>query len=115
MDWNTIRASSGKVILTPAFYTVPFLIIVPYPSFKIHSFAALCCWDCASCTAPYSAAASSGLYFNVELSSRGIKHCIIFPPDGIGNYAGVYAVQIDSLRTVNGQPDDAGEDGQFCP
>ncbi len=49
-------------------------------------------------------AADSGLYFNVELSNRGINNCIIFRPDGIGSYAGLYTVQIDGLHTVNGQP-----------
>lgn len=44
-------------------------------------------------------AADSGLYFNVELSDRGINNCIIFRPDGIGSYEGVYTVRIDGLRS----------------
>lgn len=44
-------------------------------------------------------AADSGRYFNLELSNRGINNCIIFRPDGISSYEGVYTVRIDGLRS----------------
>lgn len=47
---------------------------------------------------------SSGLYFNVDSVGYGIDNCIIFRPDGISSYAGVYTVRIDGLRTADGQP-----------
>lgn len=50
------------------------------------------------------APSGAGLYFNVDSDGYGIDNCIIFRPDGIGSYAGVYTVRIDGLRTANGQP-----------
>lgn len=46
---------------------------------------------------------SSGRYFNVDTVGYGIDNCIIFRPDGISGYEGVYTVQIDGLRTSGGQ------------
>lgn len=48
-------------------------------------------------------AASSGLYFNLDTGNYGINNCIIFRPNGISSYEGVYTVQIDGLRTASGQ------------
>ncbi len=48
-------------------------------------------------------AANSGSYFNVETSNYGLPNCIIFRPDGVGSYNGVYTVKIDGLRASNGQ------------
>lgn len=44
----------------------------------------------------------SGLYFNVETSGYGINNCIIFRPDGISKYDGVYTVKIDGLNAKSG-------------
>ncbi len=44
----------------------------------------------------------SGTYFNVDTGGYGISNCIIFRPDGIENYEGIYTVRIDGLRTKNG-------------
>ncbi len=49
------------------------------------------------------AAADRGAYFHVDTSNRGIPNCIIFRPEGIEHYAGVYTVEIGGLRTTSGQ------------
>lgn len=48
------------------------------------------------------AAGDSGLYFNVDTSYRGINNCIIFRPDGVEKYEGVYTVTIGGLKTTGG-------------
>ncbi len=48
--------------------------------------------------------ASSGSYFNVELSGYGVSNCIIFRPEGVSEYEGVYTVTIDGLKDKSGNP-----------
>ena len=48
--------------------------------------------------------ANSGLYFNVSTQNYAVSNCIIFRPDGIGTYEGVYTVTIEGLQTVAGTP-----------
>ena len=43
-------------------------------------------------------AADSGKYFNVNTANYGVPGCIIFRPDGISTYQGVYTVTISGLR-----------------
>lgn len=43
-----------------------------------------------------------GRYFNVETGGYGVNNCIIFRPDGVGRYDGVYTVTITGLRTRSG-------------
>ena len=50
--------------------------------------------------------ASSGSYFNVELSGYGVSNCIIFRPEGVSKYEGVYTVTIDGLKDKSGNPTD---------
>lgn len=38
-----------------------------------------------------------GKYFNVERSNYGVSNCIIFRPDGIDSYEGLYTVEIEGL------------------
>lgn len=47
-------------------------------------------------------AADSGAYLNVNNGSYGSGYCIIFRPDGVSRYDGVYTVSIDGLRTKQG-------------
>lgn len=49
------------------------------------------------------APADSGSYFQVDTGGYGIPNCIIFRPDGIRNYDGIYTVEIQGLKTGNGQ------------
>ena len=49
------------------------------------------------------AAADSGKYFNVEVGGYGVNNCIIFRPDGVTRYEGVYTVTITGLRTRIGE------------
>ena len=51
-------------------------------------------------------AASSGRYFTVNLDPYGVANCIIFRPEGVEAYDGVYQVTIDGLRDRSGQPVD---------
>lgn len=54
-------------------------------------------------------AASSGKYLNVVAADRwnyGNTHCIIFRPDGIDKYEGVYTVEIDGLKNKSGSAAD---------
>ncbi len=51
-------------------------------------------------------AASSGAYFHVDTGGYGIANCIIFRPDGVTSYEGVYTVTIDGLRSASGSPVD---------
>lgn len=49
--------------------------------------------------------ANSGRYLNVQPQSwqnYGGNHCIIFRPDGIDKYEGVYNVEINGLKNTNG-------------
>lgn len=48
-------------------------------------------------------AASSGAYFHVDTAGYGVSNCIIFRPDGVKTYEGVYSVRIDGLKTKAGQ------------
>ena len=43
-------------------------------------------------------AASSGKYFNVNTDNYGVPGCIIFRPDGITSYEGLYTVTVSGLR-----------------
>jgi len=48
---------------------------------------------------------SSGKYLNVDLADQwnySETHCIIFRPDGIQKYEGVYTVEIDGLKSRSG-------------
>lgn len=47
-------------------------------------------------------AGSSGLYFNVETSGYGVNNCIIFRPDGIDKYEGIYTVTVSGLSPKGG-------------
>lgn len=50
---------------------------------------------------------ADGAYFNVDNGGYGsVANCIIFRPDGVGSYDGVYTVRIDGLKAVGGQPAD---------
>ena len=49
------------------------------------------------------APADSGDYFRVDTGGYGIPNCIIFRPDGIRNYDGIYTVEIQGLKSRNGQ------------
>jgi len=49
-------------------------------------------------------AASSGLYFNVDCGGYGVSNCIIFRPDDIDAYEGVYTVTIEGLTDLTGNP-----------
>ena len=44
----------------------------------------------------------SGKYFNVETGGYGVSNCIIFRPDGVGSYEGVYTVTITGLQSRSG-------------
>ena len=50
--------------------------------------------------------ASSGLYLNVDTGGYGVANCIIFRPDGVEKYEGVYQVTINGLKTKDGAPVD---------
>jgi len=47
---------------------------------------------------------NSGMYFHVSQQSYGYSNCIIFRPDGIQDYEGVYTVSVQGLKTFSGQP-----------
>lgn len=47
-------------------------------------------------------AANAGAYFNVDARNSG-RNAIIFRPDGIDKYEGVYTVKIDGLKTLGGK------------
>ena len=49
---------------------------------------------------------SSDGFFNVDTSGYGVANCIIFRPDGISSYEGVYTVTIDGLKSAGGSPVD---------
>lgn len=49
----------------------------------------------------------SGKYFNVNTSNYGVSNCIIFRPDGVTQYDGLYTVTVTGLQTK------AGEDVTF--
>lgn len=42
-------------------------------------------------------------YFNIDTQNFGIDNCIIFRPDDIQSYDGLYTVQIDGLQTKSGK------------
>gem|GEM_PF-2305855 len=52
-------------------------------------------------TEEYTAAAS-GRYLNVNAQWYGVPLCIIFRPDEVESYAGVYTVRIDGLKNKSG-------------
>ncbi len=44
-------------------------------------------------------------FFNIDLNGYGSnRNAIIFSPTGINKYEGVYTVEVDNLKTVNGTP-----------
>ena len=44
-------------------------------------------------------------FFNIDLNGYGSnRNAIIFRPTGINKYEGVYTVEVDNLKTVNGTP-----------
>jgi len=45
---------------------------------------------------------SSNEYFNVDNGGYGVNNCIIFRPDGIVSYDGIYTVQIIGLKDIKG-------------
>ena len=45
---------------------------------------------------------ASGKYFNVDTAGYGVPNCIIFRPDGVENYEGVYTVEVRGLRDERG-------------
>lgn len=45
---------------------------------------------------------NSGMYFNVDTGGYGVSNCIIFRPDGITDYEGLYTVSIDGLKSATG-------------
>ncbi len=47
---------------------------------------------------------ADGNYFNVEYSAYGISNCIIFRPENIENYDGVYRVEVQGLKDLAGNP-----------
>lgn len=47
--------------------------------------------------------ADSGSYFNVDTNGYGVNNCIIFRPEGIRTYAGLYTVRIDGLKDREGR------------
>lgn len=46
---------------------------------------------------------ADGGYFNVDTAGYGVGNCIIFRPDGVSAYEGVYTVRIDGLRDSGGR------------
>ena len=51
-------------------------------------------------------ATNSGAYYHVDTGGYGISNCIIFRPEGITSYEGVYTVTINGLKSVSGVPVD---------
>lgn len=49
-------------------------------------------------------AATSGEYFSVNNDGYGVSNCIIFRPDGVSKYEGVYTVTITGLTDRSGAP-----------
>ena len=47
---------------------------------------------------------NTGKYFNVDNVGYGVDNCIIFRPDGVDSYDGVYTVTVDGLTTASGAP-----------
>lgn len=47
-------------------------------------------------------ASGKGEYFHVDTGGYGISNCIIFRPDGVSRYEGVYTVTIDGLKAKGG-------------
>lgn len=52
----------------------------------------------------YALAFGSGPYFNVDTHGYGVDNCIIFRPDGVDKYEGLYSVSITGLKTRGGAP-----------
>lgn len=50
-------------------------------------------------------ASDSGKYFNVNTDNYGVPGCIIFRPDGVRSYEGLYTVTISGLRGRSGGGD----------
>lgn len=48
------------------------------------------------------AVSDSGKYFNVDTRYYGVNNCVIFRPDGVTRYEGVYTVTITGLLTTSG-------------
>lgn len=51
-------------------------------------------------------ASSTGAFFRTDCSNYGVSNCIIFRPDGVEMYEGVYTVTIDGLKSASGSPVD---------
>ena len=45
---------------------------------------------------------SSGGFFNVDTNGYGVSNCIIFRPENISKYEGVYTVKINGLKSLTG-------------
>lgn len=45
----------------------------------------------------------SGTYLNIDTSNYGVPLCIVFRPEGIASYEGVYTVDIQGLRYKDGR------------
>ncbi len=52
-------------------------------------------------------------YFNVENSAYGISNCIIFRPENVDTYRGVYRVEIQGLKDRAGNPADFAYEVDF--
>lgn len=50
------------------------------------------------------APSGSGAYFNINHDSYGVDNCIIFRPDGVTKYEGIYTVEIQGLKSKKGGP-----------
>lgn len=50
----------------------------------------------------YALAFGSGPYFNVDTEGYGVSNCIIFRPDGVDAYEGLYSVSVTGLKTRSG-------------
>jgi hypothetical protein len=54
-------------------------------------------------------------YFNIDTQGFGIPICIIFLPQGIGEYSGTYRVEIAGLKTIAGKPVSLKYETTFFP
>jgi hypothetical protein len=54
-------------------------------------------------------------YFNVDTQGFGIPICVIFQPQGIGEYSGTYRVEIAGIKTTAGTPVSLRYETTFFP
>jgi uncharacterized repeat protein (TIGR02543 family) len=47
---------------------------------------------------------TDGRYFNVETNGYGVPNCIIFRPDGVSSYTGLWKVSVNGIKTKGGDP-----------